>query len=134
MKRLIGIATLALAALAARAESQATPAPGEPSFQGRPLSAWVADLRAPAPYTRAAAAYALASLGPAAKPAVPALIAALGDEMPTVRFPVAYALGEIGAAAAEAVPALTKVAEEDRNDDVAFIARKSVAKIQRTPS
>ncbi len=102
----------------------------EPSFQGRPLHAWVADLKAPAPVTRSAAAYAISSMGPSGKPAVPALIEALGDSEPAVRFPVCVALREIGPAAAAAVPKLQEVQENDRNDDVAFMAKKALRAIK----
>jgi HEAT repeat protein len=67
-------------------------------------------------------------MGPAAKSAVPALIAALDDPDPVVRFPVCIALREIGPDAKEAVPALTK-ALDDRNDDVAAMARKAIITI-----
>ncbi len=100
----------------------------EPSFDNRPLSAWIEDLTAAAPYTRVAAAYAIASMGAAAKPAVPTLIANLKDEESTVRYTSALALGEIGPGAAEAVPALEGL-REDRNDDVAHMARKSLKRI-----
>jgi HEAT repeat protein len=118
---------LVLCLLSSMAEAQSKRA-REPEFQGRSLSSWVADLTAQAPQTRNAAAYAIGGLGPAAKPAVPALIAALEDPEPVVRFPVCIALREIGPEAAEAVPALTK-ALDDRNDDVAAMARKALIKI-----
>jgi HEAT repeat protein len=100
----------------------------EPTFQDRPLSAWVEDLTGLAPYTRNRAAYAIGGMGAAAAPAVPALIKALSDPEPAVRFPVCIALREIGPAAKEAVPALMK-ALDDRNDDVAAMARKALIKI-----
>ncbi len=49
----------------------------EPDFQGHPLHELIADLKAAAPMTRNAAAYSIAGIGPAAAPAVPALIEAL---------------------------------------------------------
>ena len=67
-------------------------------------------------------------MGPAGKAAVPALIDALSDPEATVRFPVCIALREIGPDAKEAVPALT-LALDDRNDDVAAMARKAIIKI-----
>jgi HEAT repeat protein len=102
----------------------------EPTFQDRPLRAWVAELKAQAPQTRSAAAYAISSMGPSGKAAVPALIEALGDEEATVRFPVCVALREIGPAAAAAVPKLQDVRENDRSDDVAFMAKKALRTIQ----
>ena len=102
----------------------------EPSARGRPLSAWIADLKAPAPSTRNSAAYEIAGLGPAAAPAVPALIEALDDEIPAVRFPVTVALGEIGPAAAAAVPRLKQLMEEDINDEVAAGAKRAIRHIR----
>jgi HEAT repeat protein len=124
MSRFIYLATAALLLAAPAAAQQ------QPSFQGRPLRAWVEDLKAPAPETRSAAAYAISSMGPKAKAAVPALIQALDDEEPAVRFPVCVALREIGPAASAAVPKLQDVKENDRNDDVAFMAKKALQAIQ----
>ncbi len=59
---------------------------------------------------------------------MPALITALDDPEAAVRFPVCVALREIGPGAKDAVPALTK-ALDDRNDDVAAMARKALTKI-----
>ena len=101
---------------------------GDPVVQGRPLSTWIQDLGADAPYTRVAAAYAVGSAGTAGKSAVPALVANLSSESPPVRYASALALGEIGPPAAEAVPALQKLLD-DHNDDVAHIARKSLKAI-----
>ena len=67
-------------------------------------------------------------MGSDARPAVPALIEALKDPEATVRFPVCVALREIGPAAKDAVPALTETLD-DRNDDVAAMARKALIKI-----
>ena len=102
-----GVAALALTGVA-WGQSSTKPAK-EPVADGRPLSAWVADLKAPSPETRNAAAYEIAGLGPSAAAAVPALIDALNDPEPSVRLPVAVALREIGPAAKAAVPALTNV-------------------------
>lgn len=102
----------------------------EPAARGRPLSEWIADLKAPAPLTRNAAAYEIAGLGPAAAAAVPALIEALDDEIPAVRFPVTVALGEIGPAAAAAIPRLRQAYEEDLNDEVAAGARRAIKRIK----
>ncbi|MEP6573807.1 MAG: HEAT repeat domain-containing protein [Gemmatimonadota bacterium] len=125
------ISALALTvAVAGSAHAQATHVKSsEPSFDGRSLSLWIKDLKAAAPVTRNAAAYAISSMGPDAKAAVPALIDALSDDEATVRFPVAVALREIGPSAAAAVPALEK-ALDDRNDDVAFMAKKALQKIK----
>lgn len=97
----------------------------DPMIQDRPLSAWIADLGAPAPYTRVAAAYAVGYGGPASAPAVPALIENLSNESGPVRYSSTLALGEIGPGASAAVPALQKLLD-DRNDDVAHMAKKSL--------
>jgi HEAT repeat protein len=122
---ILGLAGLAL--VAHDASAQAT----EPIVNERPLSAWIAELKAPAPLTRNAAAYTIGGLGPAASPAVPALIEALNDPVDAVRYPVCVALREIGPGAAAAVPALT-VMLDDRNDDVASMARKAIRAITGT--
>lgn len=127
MTRTSATALLALAVLTGRLEAQGRTSK-EPTFQDRPLSAWIEDLKGAAPYTRNGAAYAISGMGPAAKSAVPALIIALDDPEPTVRFPVCIALREIGPDAKDAVPALTR-ALDDRNDDVAAMARKALIKI-----
>jgi len=128
MRRTLITSLLAVALFTVRAEAQGKKHK-EPEFEGRSLSAWIADLKdAAAPYSRNAAAYAISGMGAEALPAVPALIAALKDPEPTVRFPVCIALREIGPAAKDAVPALTE-ALDDRNDDVAAMARKALIKI-----
>jgi HEAT repeat protein len=119
-----GLSTTTLAAQGASATT------AEPTSKGRPLSEWIADLKAPAPLTRNAAAYEIAGMGPAAAPAVPALIEALDDEVAAVRFPVTVALGEIGPAAAAAVPRLLQLMEEDINDEVAAGAKRAIRHIK----
>ncbi len=130
MRRTIIASLLALALFAVRAEAQGKKGKGdkEPEFQGRSLSSWVADLKGLAPYTRNRAAYAIGGMGADARPAVPALIEALKDPEAAVRYPVCIALREIGPAAKEAVPALTETLD-DRNDDVAAMARQALIKI-----
>jgi HEAT repeat protein len=110
------------------AAQKAKPAKGEPTYDNRPLSAWIEDLSGLAPYTRHSAAYAIADIGPKATAAVPALIKNLEDPEATVRYSSALALGEIGPGAKEAVDPLKKLLE-DRNEDVAAMARKSIKKI-----
>ena len=70
----------------------AQPLPGaageakEPVYQGKPLSAWVEQLADRSAMARQEAANAaLAKMGPAAKPALGALVAALGDTDDAVR-------------------------------------------------
>ncbi len=131
LSRTLGVLLLAAALSTTAAAGQATSNAGtEPQSRGRPLSEWIADLKAPAPVTRNAAAYEIAGMGPAAAAAVPALIAALDDEIPAVRFPVTVALGEIGPAAAAAVPRLRQMMEEDFNDEIAAGARRAIRRIR----
>ncbi|HEX6107593.1 MAG TPA: HEAT repeat domain-containing protein [Gemmatimonadales bacterium] len=120
-------ASLATVSLSAQTYA---PAPKEPVAKGRPLSEWIADLKAPAPLTRNAAAYEIAGMGPAAGAAVPALIEALDDELPVVRFPVTVALGEIGPPAAAAVPRLKQMMDEEINDEVAAGAKRAIRRIR----
>jgi len=101
----------------------------EPVSAGRPLSQWIADLKAPAPQTRNAAAYEIAGMGAEATAAVPALIEALDDPVPSVRFPVTVALMEIGPAAKAAVPRLQQMMDEEINDEIAASARRALKRI-----
>lgn len=122
----LGLVTLASTGVAT-AQNAATV--GEPTSSGRPLSEWIADLKAPAPQTRNAAAYEIAGMGPLAAPAVPALIEALEDEAAAVRFPVTIALMEIGPAAKAAVPRLRAMMDEEINDEIAASARRALKRI-----
>lgn len=131
LDRALGALVLALVVTAGSASAQnGAPAAKEPESRGRPLSEWVADLKAAAPVIRNAAAYEIAGMGPAGAAAVPALIEALDDPMPVVRFPVTVALGEIGPGAAAAVPRLERMMEEDLNDEVGAAARRAIRRIQ----
>lgn len=131
LNRVLGAFALALVVTAGSASAQtATPAAKEPQSRGRPLSEWIADLKAAAPVIRNAAAYEIASLGPAGAPAVPALIEALDDPVAVVRFPVTVALGEIGPGAEAAVPRLKQMMEEELNDEIAAAARRAIRHIQ----
>jgi HEAT repeat protein len=131
LARALGVVALTLALTAGSASAQnSASATKEPVSNGRPLSQWIADLKAPAPLNRNAAAYEIASLGPAAVAAVPALIEALDDPVAVVRFPVTVALGEIGPGAAAAVPRLKQMMEEELNDEIAAAARRAIRRIQ----
>jgi HEAT repeat protein len=130
LARALGALTLILALSTGRASAQDAAKGQEPVSRGRPLSEWIADLKAAAPATRNAAAYEIASLGPAGKPAVPALIEALDDPDAAVRFPVTVALGEIGPDAAAAVPRLKQMMFEEINDEIAAAARRAIRHIQ----
>jgi HEAT repeats len=130
LARALGALTLILALTTGAASAQNAAGGKEPVTRGRPLSEWIADLKADAPATRNAAAYEIAGLGPAAKPAVPALIEALDDPDAAVRFPVTVALGEIGPEAAAAVPRLKQMMFEEINDEIAAAARRAIRHIQ----
>ena len=128
-KRFLGPLAAAVLLLASTASAQGT-ATKEPVSDGRTLTQWIADLKAPAPQTRNAAAYEISGMGPAAAPAVPALIEALSDPEETVRFPATVALGEIGPAAKAAVPKLKQMMEEEINDEIAAGAKRALRRIQ----
>lgn len=130
MRLLTPVLSLALAVAATGTAAAQKPAK-DPIGNGRPLSAWIADLKAQSPQTRHDAAYEIAWMGPAAAPAVPALIEALNqpDEKITVLYPIEVALREIGPAASAAVPSLEKM-EDHFNDDVAHLAKQAIRAIQ----
>jgi HEAT repeat protein len=127
--RFLGSLAAAVFAFTSSAWAQGA-ASKEPVADGRTLSEWVADLKAPAPQTRNAAAYEISGMGPAAAAAVPALITALDDSEASVRFPVTVALAEIGPAAKDAVPRLKKMMDEEINDEIAASAKRAVRRIQ----
>ena len=131
LMRTFGSLVLALVVVVSTAHAQGpTNKSREPVSNGKTLSQWVAELKAAAPQNRNAAAYELAGMGPAAAPALPALIEALDDPEASVRFPVTVALGEIGPAAAAAVPRLKQMMEEEINDEIAAGARRAIRKIK----
>jgi len=129
--RALALAAVLAAASCPLAAQQQAPTGNDPVSEGRALSAWVADLQAPSPETRHDAAYNIAWMGPAAAPAVPALIAALErpDEVAVVLYPIEVALREIGPPARAALPALEKMLD-DPNEDVAFMAKKAIKAIE----
>ena len=130
LTRALGSAALALTLAVGPLAAQGAATGKEPESHGRTLSEWIADLKAPAPQTRNAAAYEISGMGPAAAAAVPALIESLDDPIAAVRFPVTVALGEIGPAAEAAVPRLLKVMQEDINDEVAAGAKRAIRHIK----
>jgi HEAT repeat protein len=130
LKRLVVVLGAAIVLGGSSVSAQAKPAHSkEPVSAGRPLSQWIADLKAPAPQTRNAAAYEIAGMGAEAAAAVPALIEALEDPAPSVRFPVTVALMEIGPAAKAAVPRLQQMVDEEINDEIAASARRALKRI-----
>ena len=128
--RILGALAVASALLTTAATAQAQTAIKQGGGPPVPISQLIADLKGGAsPYTRNGAAYQLAHMGPAAAPAVPALIEALDDPSASVRYPVTVALREIGPAAKAAVPALKKVMDNDINDEVASSSRRALRAI-----
>jgi hypothetical protein len=128
-KRILGLLAGAVLILTSSAWAQGATAK-EPVADGRTLSQWVAELKTGvAPQTRNAAAYEISGMGPAAAPAVPALVEALDDPEASVRFPVTVALGEIGPAAKAAVPKLKKMMDEEINDEIAAAAKRALRRI-----
>lgn len=129
--RRLFLASTLLVALAGSLSAQKKSA--EPSFEGKPLKYWIGELKAQAPQSRNAAAYAISGMGDSAKSAVPALVAALTnkDEMNTVRYPILVALREIGPAAKGAVEAITPFVD-DRNEEISAMARKAIKAITGT--
>ena len=83
------------------------------------------------PVCRSDAAFAIASIGPEAKGAVPALEQVLGDESAeaTVRYTAAYALGKIGSEAASAEPLLRKLVDSE-DEQLATVCVWAVLKIK----
>jgi HEAT repeat protein len=137
MLKLVPTVALALVALTQGARAQAASAGtggGEPLYDGKTVSAWQAQLSDKVPEYRIRAAYALASFGPAARSAIPALLAALRDETPAVRYAAAWALGEMGPAAESAIPALEEVLNNDMVGDVRWSAKKALGKIRGSAS
>jgi HEAT repeat protein len=146
LKPLSAAALLALTLLSLICRSAADDK--EPIYKGKPLSAWVEQLADRSATARQEAAEALGQIGPAAKPAVGALIAALGDTDDAVRDAAAEtlavfgkdavgpltaalkhtdasvrrgaaaALGHMGPDARDAVPALIAMVKNDADSDV----------------
>ena len=83
------------------------------------------------PVCRSDAAFAIASIGPEAKAAVPALEQVLGDESAeaTVRYTAAYALGKMGSEAASAEPLLRKLVDSE-DEQLATVCVWAVLKIK----
>ena len=77
---------------------------------------------------RANAAQALGKIGPAAKDAVPALIAVVKDERSSIHEEAVNTLGEIGPAAAEAELAL-RDAVKDKDPNVRTAAARALRRI-----
>jgi HEAT repeats len=134
--RVVQTVAFALMALVDGAWAQtaaAGSASGAPAYEGKTVSEWQAQLHDNVPEYRIRAAYALASFGPAARSAIPALCDALHDGTPTVRYAAAWALGEMGPAAKSALPALEELLDDDVGD-VRWSAKKAIKKIRDSGS
>ena len=82
------------------------------------------------PLVQGEAAVALASMGPDAAPAVPALQKLLGDDRPAeLRYAATYALGRIGGAAKAVVPRLLELSKSD-DELMATVATWAALKIE----
>jgi HEAT repeat protein len=99
-------------------ELDGSPPDGGAVFQGRPVQAWLDDLRAPDLPTCQEALEALGTMGPDNQDAVPELIRALEDENALVRAGAARGLGRIGPAARQALPALQSARENSHGKDL----------------
>jgi HEAT repeat protein len=84
----------------------------EATFQGRPTSYWIGELKSPWYMARVRAANALSQLGPEAHRAIPDLIELLDDGEPLVRWAAASTLAQFGPASRDALPALQKLAKD----------------------
>jgi len=80
---------------------------------------------------RAAAAYSLAGIGPAAAPSLGPLMSALDDADAATRIATLSAISQIGASARHAIPILTRL-QNDPDKNVARAARAAVRKISGT--
>jgi HEAT repeat protein len=79
-------------------------------------------------HSRQRAIEALGQLGPAGRPAVPALVEALTDKYSGIRACAAAALGRIGPDAKDAIPALT-AAMKEKDEGVRSAAAAAIKKI-----
>src|SRR5262245_47937040 len=119
MKRLLIVSLIVFAAGCER----------EPTFQGKPRSYWLQELKSPSSTTSMRAANAVGHFAPEAKEAIPDLIQLLDAREPLVRWAAAEALGKFGTDARDAVPALRKLAAEDPEAAVRETAGSALAQI-----
>src|SRR5579871_6610627 len=110
-KRFVAVVGLALAVVPPLG---ATLAAAEPTFEGKPVSAWLKDLAGKSDEAHEKAATVLAAAG---KEAVPALAKALQDKNAALRERSAEVLGLIGEEAKGAVPELI-AALKDKSEAV----------------
>ena len=69
---------------------------GQSSYLGVATGDWVATLNSGDPLERRLASHALAEIGPAAREAIPAVVAGTRDELSFVRSLAAWHLGRLG--------------------------------------
>lgn len=100
----------------------------EPVVDGKTLEEWLKQLKSKDPNDRISACMALEKMGPAARPAIPALRQTLRDEDVTVRILAASTLGGLGPDAAASVPDLI-AALNDKNEYVRVFAVTALGKI-----
>jgi hypothetical protein len=98
----------------------------EPTFEGRPRSYWLAELKSNASTARMRAAHIVGQHAAEAKQAVPDLISLLDDPQPLVRWMAAEALGKFGADGRDAASALRKLAAEDPEATVRDVAGRAL--------
>jgi HEAT repeat protein len=103
---------------------------GKSPYEGKSAAELEAMLRSDDPAVQAQGAYGLSRLGPEARPAVHALIAALKEKTTLVRERAALALGQIGPDARAAVPALAEVLR-DPDHLVRKAAQEALPKLRK---
>jgi len=100
----------------------------EPTYEGMPLSHWIAQTRDTSPTFRRTAATALSHMAPESAAARRALVALLEDKDWRVRQAAARILGEVGPAAKESVPDLIRLLQ-DKYGDVRWAAAKALGEM-----
>src|SRR5262245_23988743 len=98
--------------LAAAGRAEDPPAKAPPTFAGRSLDAWVADLKDPNPLVREEALEVVARLGADARPAADAVRKLLDDPLLTTRLRASLALWKIERKVEAALPALAAAARD----------------------
>jgi len=96
----------------------------DPNYEGKALSAWIADMKSEDAGVRSKAALALGEIGSGDNPGIDALRGALKDSDPPVRIHAAFALARISPQnAQEAVAVLIEVLQEEMPDQRRYAAR-----------
>src|SRR5262249_30843892 len=99
----------------------------EPTYMGRTLRQWIADLKDADADVRGQAAYTLARMGPNIRPAFPALKEAAKDDAPGLLQYAAEALGNTGS---QALPVLVELLE---SEDTRFAAMMGLQRMEQDP-